>query len=173
MRLIIRIIAIYLLVLMATAYVGLGFTWDIMCPVEYDMDTLMYAKYWQMVDGYMGKRMPIFGAIWSFLYLINLVVFFKTRKQAPIFWIILVCFMFHIADIIVANMHQIPINQYFQSLDMNNLTEAQLKTLAELRIKTNQNFSIRGVFGVLSFFLMSITPYLLPKEVSETNKVQS
>ena len=158
----VRTLTLYALVLCTTFYAGLG-AFFIICPFDQHFDTLTYIKYWQIVDGYMGKRMPIFGMIWLSTFVLNVIVFFKTWRVSPIFWIIVVCFCLLIADMSFTGKEQIPINQYIQSLDMNNLTSEQLAKLQGLRDQTNKNFGVRDYFQKAMFFLMSITPYLLSR----------
>ena len=58
-----RTISIYLLVLCTTFYVGIG-VFQFICPFDQHFSTIEFAKYWKVVDGYMGKRMSIFMPIW-------------------------------------------------------------------------------------------------------------
>jgi hypothetical protein len=158
----IRRIALYLLVLFTTGYAALG-VFFILCPFEQHFDNLTFIKYWQTVDGYMGKRMPIYGMTWLAVFAINIFVFFKTRRISPVFWIIVVCLGLLIADMVFTGQQQIPLNQYIQTLDFNNLTSEQMLKLQDLRDKNISNFGVRDYFQWTMFFLMSITPYLLPK----------
>jgi hypothetical protein len=157
-----RKIALYLLVLLTTGYAALGFFF-IMCPFEQHFDTLTYIKYWQVVDGYMGKRMPIYGMSWLVVFAINIVVFAKTWRKSPILWIILLCLVLVIADMVFTVKEQIPLNQYIQTLDFDNLSAEQSAKLQGLRDQINSNFGVRDYFQWVMFFLMSVTPYLLPK----------
>jgi hypothetical protein len=162
-----RKIALYVLVLLCTGYAALGFFF-VMCPFEQHFDTLTFAKYWQVVDGYMGKRMPIYGMVWLITFVINIVLFAKTWRKSPILAIIIVCFMLLVADTAFTMQKQLPINQYIQTLDLNNLTKEQDATLQGLRNQINSNFGIRDCFQWIMFFLMSLTPYLLPKLEEKT-----
>ncbi len=157
-----RIITLYLLILLTTGYAALGFFF-IMCPFEQHFDTLTFIKYWQTVDSYMGKRMPIYGQTWLAIFVINLILFAKTWRISPIFWLILASLCLLIADMVFTGQQQIPLNQYIQTLDLNNLTSGQLSKLQGLREQVNKNFGVRDYFQWLMFFLMSVTPYLLPK----------
>jgi hypothetical protein len=158
----IRAIALYILVLFTTGYAALGFFF-IMCPFEQHFDTPTFIKYWQTVDSYMGKRMPIYGMTWLAVFAVNLILFAKTWRISPIFGLILTCLGLVIADMAFTGDAQIPINRYIQTLDMNNLTPEQLSKFQGLRDQINHNFGIRDYFQWLMFFLMSVTPYLLPK----------
>ena len=135
----------------------------ILCPFEAHFSTIDFLKYWQVVDGYMGKRMPVFGNIWLILFVLNLIVFFKTRKISPIFWLIVGAFLFVLADMIFTGMTQLPLNRYIQSLDFNHLTSEQSNQLQILRDQNVKNFSIRHYLQWGQFILMSITPYLLAR----------
>jgi hypothetical protein len=157
-----RFASLYALNLMSFIYAGLGIFF-VFCPFEDHFTTLDFLKYWQIVDGYMGKRMPIFGNIWLILFVLNLILFFKTRKESPIFWIIIGAFALVIADMAFTIKSQVPLNQYIQTLDFNNLTNEQSNQLQSLRDQDVKNFNFRHYLQWGQFILMSFTPYLLPK----------
>ena len=157
-----RTIALYTLVLFTTGYAALG-VFFLICPFDRHFDTVTFTKYWQTVDGYMSKRMPVYGMAWLAMIFINLVLFFKTKRQSPIFWMILASLVILIADMVFTAKAQFPINQYFQSVDANNLTATQIRKLQSLREQSERNFGWRGLAGWTMFFMMSITPYLLPR----------
>lgn len=166
-----RKISLYLLVLLTTGYAALGFFF-IMCPFEQHFDTPTFIKYWQIVDGYMGKRMPVYGLIWLITFFVNIIVFAKTWRKSPILWIIISCLVLVIMDVVFTNIRQLPLNQYIQTLDFDTLTSEQQLKLQDLRNQINSNFAIRDCFQWVGFFLMSITPYLLPtleERLKETN----
>lgn len=158
----VRIISIYILVLCTTFYAGIG-VFHFICPFDQHFDTIEFAKYWKVVDGYMGKRMSIFMPIWLLVIIFNLIVFIKTWRKSPIFWIILSSLIILVTDISFTIKAQIPINKYFQSIDVNNLTETQIKTVQQYREDTDKNFGERSTRVLIVFFLISITPYLLPR----------
>jgi hypothetical protein len=170
-----RVISIYLLVLCTTFYVGIG-VFQLICPFDQHFDTIEFAKYWKIVDGYMGKRMSIFMPIWLLVVVLNLIVFVKTWRRSPIFWIILSTLIILIIDISFTITHQIPINKFFQSIDVNNLTEAQIKLVQQYREATDKNFDERKIHVLIVFFLISLLPYLLPrlnKEQLKISKIES
>lgn len=109
----------------------------------------------------MGKRMPIYGQIWIVLSLINLVLFYKTRKISPIFWMILVTLLILIGYIAFTLKNQMPLNQMIQSMDLSHVTPEQMQKLETMRTKDVENFGTRRIAGWVMFFIMSITPYLL------------
>jgi hypothetical protein len=157
-----RFTLLYALNLMCFTYASLA-VFFIFCPFEAHFSTVDFLKYWQVVDGYMGKRMPVFGNIWLILFILNLIIFFKTRKISPIFWLIVGAFVLVVGDIAFTIKNQIPLNQYIQSLDFNHLTPEQSNQLQDLRDKDVANFSFRHYLQWGQFILMSFTPYLLPR----------
>ena len=136
---------------------------SIMAPVEQQMSVEMFTEYWQMVDGYMGQRMPFFGMTFLALFVINLLLFIKQWRRL-IFWIIFICSLVLVADIILTGQQQLPINKYIQSVNVRNLTEQQLKTLGEMKTKGQENFIFREILSLFSFALLSITPFLLSRQ---------
>lgn len=154
-------IALYLLVIMSGLFAGLHFA-AIIAPVEQKMSVSMFTAYWQIVDGYMGKRMPVFGMTFLSLYVINLLFYIKQWRRL-MFWIIAICFFILIVDIFFTGREQVPINKYIQSVNVPNLTPQQSYILADLKIKTQEHFVFRRMLMLFSFALLSITPFLLPK----------
>lgn len=155
----IRPITLYLLVIMSGLLGGIHFA-SIMAPVAQKMNTVMFTEYWQIVDSYMGQRMPFFGMTFLALFVINLILFIK-KWRGLIFWIILICLLILIADIILTGQQQLPINKYIQSVDVRNLTEQQLITLGEMKVK-GENFIFGEILSLISFTLLSITPIFYP-----------
>lgn len=126
----------------------------------------MFTEYWQIVDGFMGKRMPVFGITFLALFVINLLLFVKQWRRL-IFWIIVVCFIILVADIFFTGSEQVPVNKYIQSVDVRNVTAQQLKILAEMKIKTQEHFIFRRILMLFSFALLSITPFLLSGQIRQ------
>ena len=156
-----RTVALYVLILFTTFYVGLSFFF-LICPFDQHFDTVTYAKYFQIVDGYMGRRMPIVGGAWLITLVLNLAIFANTWRQSPIFWMILTCLLILVADMAFTGHEQLPINQNYQKMDMNHLTAAQINTLQRMREQTDHHFGVRDFGQKAMFFMMSITPFLLP-----------
>jgi hypothetical protein len=157
-----RQLTLYLLIVMTGLYAGLHFA-GVMAPVQSKMSVTEYTSYWQIVDGYMGKRMPIFGLIFLGLYALSILLFIKKWRTIT-FWIILVGFVLLLSDMVLTGKQQIPINQYIQSVDAKNLTIDQLTTLEGMKNKAEKNFGTRDILSIISFVLLSLTPFLLLRQ---------
>jgi hypothetical protein len=158
----VRQVTLYLLIVMTGLYAGLHFA-GVMAPVQSKMTVTEYTIYWQMVDGYMGQRMPIFGPIFLALYVLNILLLIKKWKTTT-FWIILVGLALLLSDIALTNKQQIPINHYIQSVDAKNLTSDQLTTLEGMKSQSEKNFGTREMLSIASFALLSLTPFLLLRQ---------
>ena len=158
---VVRTVALYVLILFTTFYVGLSFFF-LICPFDQHFDTVTYAKYFQIVDGYMGRRMPIVGGAWLITLVLNLTIFANTWRQSPIFWMILTCLLILVADMAFTGHEQLPINQDYQKMDMNHLTAKQIEALQQMRKQSDHNFSVRDIGQKTMYFMMSLTPFLLP-----------
>ncbi len=158
---IVRTVALYVLILLTTTYVGLG-VFHLFCPFDQHFDTQTYATYWQIVDGYMGRRMPIVGGAWLITLVLNLAIFANTWRQSPIFWMILTCLLILVADMAFTGHEQLPINQDYQKMDMNCLTAKQIEALERMRKQTDHNFGVRDIGQKTMYFMTSLTPFMLP-----------
>lgn len=163
----VRQVTLYLLIVMTGLYAGLHFA-GIMAPVQSKMTVTEYTSYWQIVDGYMGQRMPIFGLSFLGLYVLNILLFIKKWKTA-IFWIIIIGLVLLLSDMILTGKQQIPINQYIQSIDAKNLTTDQLTTLGRMKEQAQSNFGTRDMLSIVSFALLSLTPFLLSRPRRKDN----
>ena len=152
-------VTLYLLIVMTGLYAGLHFA-GVMAPVQYKMTVTEYTSYWQIVDSYMGQRMPIFGLIFLGLYALNILLFIKKWKTIT-FWIILLCLILLLLDMFLTGKQQIPINQFIQSVDAKNLTSNQLATLGGMKSQAEKNFGTRDILSIASFALLSLTPFFL------------
>jgi len=155
----VRQVTLYLLILMTGLYGGLHFA-GVMAPVTNKMSVTAYISYWQIVDGYMGQRMPIFGVIFLGLFVLNLLLFIKQWKTI-VFWIIFLSLVLLLSDMALTGKQQIPINQFIQSVDANNLTSEQLTTIEGMKKQAEENFGSRDILSIGSFILLSMTPFLL------------
>ena len=158
---IVRTVALYVLILFTTTYVGLG-VFHLFCPFDQHFDTQTYAIYWQIVDGYMGRRMSVFMPLWFVVILLSLGIVANTWRQSPIFWIMLLSLGLLAADISFTLKAQLPINQFFRTHNVAHLTPAELPALEALCAQTTRNFGKRGLGAAIMFFMLSTAPYLLP-----------
>ena len=158
---VVRTVALYVLILFTTFYVGLS-VFFLICPFDQHFDTVTYAKYFQIVDGYMGRRMPIVGGAWLLTLVLNLAIFANTWRQSPIFWMILTCLLILVADMAFTGHEQLSINQDYQKMDMNHLTAKQIEALQRMREQSDHNFGVRDIGQKTMYFMMSLTPFLLP-----------
>jgi hypothetical protein len=165
-----RKIALYLLVVLMGLNGGLHFI-GILAPVETKMTAAQFAPYWQITDGYMGQKMPIFALITLSLFLTNLILLRKTWRSL-LFWLIVGSGILFIADGIFAGTEQLPINKYMQSIDVNNLTTEQLEKIDPMRLATLKNFDLRNYMAVVVWLAMCVCPFLLPK-LEERLKIEN
>ena len=140
---IVRTVALYILILFTTTYVGLG-VFQLFCPFDQHFDTQTYATYWQIVDGYMGRRMSVFMPLWFLVMLLNLGIFANTWRQSPIVWMMLLSLGLLAADISFTLKAQLPINQFFRTHNVSHLTPAELPALETLRARTTSNLLPRS-----------------------------
>ena len=164
----VRQVTLYLLIVMTGLYAGLHFA-GVLAPVQNKMSVTEYTFYWQIVDGYMGQRMPIFGMIFLALFALNLLLFIKKWKTTT-FWIIIIGLVLLLSDMILTAKQQIPINQYIQSVDAKNLTTHQLTTLGRMKEQAESNFGTRDMLSIVSFALLSLTPFLLSRPRRKDNE---
>lgn len=157
----IKPVAFYLLLVMTGLFAGIHFL-GIMAPIETEMSATEFAGYWQLLDGYMGQRMPVFGQALLALFILNLILLIKKWKS-PVFWIIVVGLLIVLLDLAITVMYQIPINQHIQSIDIQNLTNEQISTIEELQRETIRNFKLRRIAALISFSLISCVPFLYNK----------
>lgn len=165
----IRPIALYLMILIAGIYAGLHFT-GMMNPLVFGiinfegdlMNSVDWAKSWQITDKFMAARMGIFGPIILYGYIFTLILFIK-RWRSVVFWLIFLAFGLFIADVVLTINQQIPINRYIQNLDFQNLNPEQIKQISEIHPQVIQNFRGREIFSIIGFGLVALTPFFLKK----------
>ena len=74
---------------------------------------------------------------------------------------VLACLGILLADMAFTGHEQSPINQFFQSGNVNRLTTAQIETLQRMREQSDHNSGVRDIGQKAMFFMMSLTPFLL------------
>jgi hypothetical protein len=158
----IRTISLYLLLVVVGLYAGMLFNHKI-CPVETQLNPIDYAKYWKIVDGtFMHERMAIMGPGMGVLFLITILLFIKNWRSWS-FLFLAFAFIAFALDINFAFKEQLPINAFINELDLKNITPQQTLQLTEFQAKAITNFDTRFVHAMLSFFLLSMTPFFLPQ----------
>lgn len=161
-----RPIFLYIALLNAGLYAGLHFT-GMMNPLVFGiknlngemMSAVEWARYWQMVDGFMRVRMEVFGPIMLWTYVITLLLFVR-RWKSIVFWLLLAALGLLIADIAFTVNQQIPINRFIEKLDFNHLSNDQANTLAKMHPQVIENFKSREWFAIIAFVLVALCPFL-------------
>ena len=134
-----------------------------MCPVETQLNPIDYAKYWKIVDGtFMHDRMAIMGPLMNIIFLITILLFIKNWRSWVFLFLVLAFIAFGL-DVSLTLREQLPINAFINELDLKNITPQQTQQLAEFQAKSIANFDTRFVHAMLSFFLLSMTPFFLPQ----------
>lgn len=162
----IRPVALYLLILISGIYAGLHFS-GMINPLVFGiinaqgdlMNSVEWAKSWQITDGFMRVRMSVCGPIILFGYIFALLLFIK-KWRTLIFWLILVAFGLFIADILLTGNQQIPTNRYIETLDFQHLTAEQVARINEIHPQVIKNFQSREWFSILGFVLVALTPFV-------------
>ena len=161
-----RPVALYLLILISGFYAGLHFT-GMMNPSVFGiinakgdlMNSVDWAKSWQITDGFMRVRMGVFGPIILWGYVFTILLFIK-KWRTPSFWLILAALGLFIADIVLTDNQQIPINRYIETLDFQHLTAEQVAKINEIHPQVIRNFQSREWFSILGFVLVALTPFV-------------
>ncbi|RDB05984.1 hypothetical protein [Runella aurantiaca] len=172
----IRPVALYLLVLISGIYAGLHFS-GMINPLVFGiinakgdlMNSVDWAKSWQITDGFMRVRMEVFGPIILFGYIIALLLFIN-KWRTPIFWLILAALGLFIADVMLTGNQQIPINRYIETLDFQHLTAEQVAKINEMHPQVIKNFQSREWFSILGFVLVALTPFVSIRHDSTVQK---
>ena len=158
----VRKLSLYVLLVLVGLYSGLHFNHK-MCPVETQLNPIDYAKYWKIVDGtFMHERMAIMGPGMGILFLITILLFIKNWRSW-VFLLLVLAFIAFALDISFTLREQLPINAFINELDLKNITPQQTQQLTEFQAKAISNFDIRFIHAMLSFFLLSMTPFFLPQ----------
>ena len=168
----IRLVALYLLILISGIYAGLHFS-GMINPLVFGiinakgdlMNSVDWAKSWQITDGFMRVRMGVFGPIILWGYVLTIVLFIK-KWRTPSFWLILGALGLFIADVLLTGNQQIPINRYIETLDFQHLTAEQVAKVNEMHPQVIKNFQSREWFSILGFVLVTLAAFV-PKSISK------
>lgn len=162
----IRPVALYLLILISGIYAGLHFS-GMINPLVFGvintkgdlMNSVDWAKSWQITDGFMRVRMGVVGPIILFSYFISLLLFIRKWRTLT-FLLILAAFGLFIADVVLTSNQQIPINRFIETLDFQHLTAEQVAKINEIHPQVIKNFQSREWFSILGFVLVALTPFV-------------
>lgn len=172
----IRPVALYFLLLISGIYAGLHFS-GMINPLVFGvinakgdlMNSVDWAKSWQITDGFMRVRMEVVGPIILFSYLISLLLFIK-KWRMPVFWLIFAALGLFIADVVLTGNQQIPINRYIETLDFQHLTAEQVAKINEIHPQVIRNFQSREWFSIFGFVLVALTPFVSKRHDSAVQK---
>jgi hypothetical protein len=167
---IIQKVFLYFLLVFIGLYAGMLFFHE-MCPVETQLTPIEYAKYWKIVDGtFMHNRMAIMGPLIMATFILTVLAFLKNWKSLAFVFLILAFIAFAL-DISFTLREQMRINVFINEIDLKNLTEIHAKQLAGSQIKAIANFQNRFVYGMISFLLLCVVPFFLPKLNKRKTKI--
>lgn len=153
---------LYTILVLIGLYAGMLFFHE-MAPVETQLNPIEYAKYWKIVDGaFMHERMGIMGPGMMVLFIITILLFIKDWKSLTFLFLVL-SFIAFFLDIRLTVTQQLPINAFINELDLENITELQTKQLTAYQATAIANFETRFVHGIISFVLLCLTPFFLPR----------
>ncbi|HKO78933.1 MAG TPA: hypothetical protein VJU78_00995 [Chitinophagaceae bacterium] len=103
-------------------------------------------RHWQIVDGYMSARMPVFGSIIMLSLIGSGILLAKQSYKQPL-WFIIIAFLFILADLLVATKYNFPFNRLIQSITPETIPG----NFEYYRNQSVIGFSIRSVCMIGSF----------------------
>ena len=104
-------------------------------------------RHWQILDGYMRVRMPVFGSIVVLTLTASGILLIKQPYKHPI-WFLIIALLFILTDLFVAVKYNFPFNRMVQSITPQTIPG----NFEYLRSQSVVGFSIRSVCMVGSFF---------------------
>lgn len=160
-------IFLYILLVLIGLLAGMLFFHE-MAPVETQLNPIEYAKYWKIVDGtFMHSRMAIMGPAIMILFVLTIFSFAKNWKSLTFLFLVL-SFVAFALDVRLTVTQQMPINAFINELDLNNITDLQTKQLTSYQAKAISNFETRFIYSIISFVLLCLTPFFLPRLNKQT-----
>ena len=103
-------------------------------------------RHWQILDGYMRVRMPIFGSFILLTLIASGILLVKQPYKQPL-WFLIIALLFILTDLFVAVKYNFPFNRMVQ-----NITPQTIPGNFEyLRGQSVLGFSIRSVCMIGSF----------------------
>jgi len=112
-------------------------------------------SHWQVLDGYMRVRMPIFGSVILLSLIGSAVLLVKQPYTQPI-WFLIIAVLFILADIFVATRYNFSFNRMIQSITPETIPG----NFEYLRGRSVLGFSIRSVC-MIGAFVSTLTALFL------------
>jgi uncharacterized membrane protein len=120
------------------------------------LDDHTYIAYWQSLDKLMHVRMPFASNLVLLVFVANLVALRSHRRSVP-YVLLVVSFLFLVAETVVTVKLQLPVNAMVQSLDLNHLPT----DVSQLKTGTMDHFIIRAILRFLAFMLLLVPTFQL------------
>lgn len=140
-------------VFLITATVGTGFLGGIgflnfigFGPAMKNTPAEHIVPHWQILDGYMRVRMPIFGSIILLSLIGSAALLIKQPYKQPI-WLLIIALLFILTDLFVAVKYNFPFNRMAQSITPETIPA----NFEYYRGRSVFGFSIRSVCMIGSF----------------------
>lgn len=102
--------------------------------------------HWQILDGYMRVRMPIFGSVILLTLIASGILLIKQPYRQPL-WLLIIALLFILTDLFVAVKYNFPFNRMVQSITPQTIPG----NFEYLRGQSVLGFSIRSVCMIGSF----------------------
>lgn len=107
--------------------------------------------FWRLIDGYMGRRMRIFGPLMLLSLLVTLLLL-SPQWQSWAFWLVGVALVVLIADVRIAIRENVPVNLAIQNRGVNHSTE-QIEAFRATMVRA---FYKRSALMIVCFVLVNL-----------------
>lgn len=107
--------------------------------------------FWRLIDGYMSRRMRVFGPL-MLLSLLATLVLLGPQWQTASFWLVGAALLVLIVDVRIAIAENIPVNQTIQNRDVNLSTE-QIEAFRATMLRA---FYQRSTLMMVCFVLVNL-----------------
>jgi MFS superfamily sulfate permease-like transporter len=143
-------------VFLSGLYGGIGF-FTIMGgnPSLKGLSSAGFAEYWQHIDSYMGARMPLFGPVLLLSVLFSVIALMPDWRSLS-FWLVLLAFLFLVADLVFTFSINHPLNKLIQDWDLQNLPA----NVQEVKARVINAFWYRSFFMISSFTCITIAAFV-------------
>ena len=140
-------VSLFITLFMTGLYAGIGF-FTLMGgnPAVSLLSDHTFAEFWQRVDGFMGKRMPVFGPLLMLSIIVSIVLLIPERKEIS-FWLMVFSLFIIIVDLVFTLSINHPLNQLIQSWDLQQLPD----NVQVIKSKVYNAFNYRSAFMIGSF----------------------